>query len=97
VKGGGAGRRVLLHGADANPCADPSQNARRNHIREINGTGIEVRHPSARAEGVRDRLADLTRAADLLGYRSAVGLPEGLRRTVGSLRGSTGPGMEKKR
>ncbi len=92
----GAGGRVLLHGVVENPCAGTSQNARSNHIRGTIGTGIEARHSSTRAQDVRDRLTDLTRAADLLGYRSAVALPEGLRRTVGSLRGSTGSGMGKR-
>ena len=58
------------------------------HIREIVGKEIEARHAPARAGDVRDSLADLTRARDLLGYRPAVSLREGLRRTVESLRGA---------
>jgi UDP-glucose 4-epimerase len=65
-----------------------SLNALWDHIREIVGTGIEARHAPERAGDVRDSLADLTRAEDLLGYRPAVALREGLRRTVESLRGS---------
>jgi len=58
------------------------------HIREIVGSRLEARHASARAGDVRDSLADLTRARDLLGYRPEVSLREGLRRTVESFRGS---------
>jgi nucleoside-diphosphate-sugar epimerase len=35
-----------------------------------------------RAGDVRDSLADITRACDLLGYTPIVGLEEGLRQTV---------------
>jgi UDP-glucose 4-epimerase len=56
------------------------------HIREIVGSRIEARHAPVRAGDVRDSLADLTRARDLLGYRPAVSLREGLCRTVESLR-----------
>jgi len=56
------------------------------HIREIVGSQIEARHAPARVGDVRDSLADLTRARDLLGYRPAVSLREGLCRTVESFR-----------
>ena len=58
------------------------------HIREIVGSRIEARHAPARAGDVRDSFADLSRARDLLGYRPAVALREGLRRAVESFRGS---------
>jgi UDP-glucose 4-epimerase len=53
-------------------------------IREIVGTDGEARHEAARAGDVRDSLADLSRAIELLEYEPAVGLEEGLRRTVAS-------------
>jgi nucleoside-diphosphate-sugar epimerase len=65
-----------------------SLNSLWEHIREIVGSRMEARHAPVRAGDVRDSLADLTRARDLLGYRPAVALREGLRRTVESFRGS---------
>ena len=65
-----------------------SLNSLWDHIREIVGSRMEARHAPVRAGDVRDSLADLTRARDLLGYRPAVALREGLRRTVASFRGS---------
>jgi UDP-glucose 4-epimerase len=53
-------------------------------IREIVGTDGEARYEAARAGDVRDSLADLSRAIELLEYEPAVGLEEGLRRTVAS-------------
>jgi nucleoside-diphosphate-sugar epimerase len=53
-------------------------------IREIVGVDGEARYEPARAGDVRDSLADLSRAVELLGYEPAVGLEEGLRRTVAS-------------
>jgi UDP-glucose 4-epimerase len=69
-----------------------SRNGLGNHIRGIVGTGIEARHSPERA-GVRGSLADLTRAADLLGYPPAVAFREGAGRTVEGLRGSGEPAM----
>jgi len=65
-----------------------SLNSLWEHIREIVGSKLEARHAPARAGDVRDSLADLTRARDLLGYRPAVPLREGLGRTVDSFRGT---------
>ena len=64
-----------------------SRNALWVYIREVVGTDVEAQHAPARAGDVRDSLADLTRARALLGYRPAVSLREGLRRTVESFRG----------
>jgi UDP-glucose 4-epimerase len=55
-------------------------------IAGICGTTIPPRHEPGRAGDVRDSLADLTRARDLLGYEPQVSLGEGLARTVASLR-----------
>jgi nucleoside-diphosphate-sugar epimerase len=55
-----------------------------NGIREIVGTDVEARYEAARAGDVRDSLADLSRAVEILDYQPAVGLEEGLRRTVAS-------------
>jgi UDP-glucose 4-epimerase len=55
-------------------------------IAEICGTRIPPRHEPGRAGDVRDSLADLGRARDLLGYEPAVPLREGIARTVESLR-----------
>ena len=48
-------------------------------------TRIEARHRPPRAGDVRDSLADLARARELLGYEPEVTLAEGLRRTAVSL------------
>jgi nucleoside-diphosphate-sugar epimerase len=53
-------------------------------IREIVGTDGAARYEAARAGDVRDSLADLSRAIEILEYEPAVGLKEGLRRTVAS-------------
>ncbi len=55
-----------------------------NGIREIVGIDAEARYEAARAGDVRDSLADLSRAVKLLEYEPAVGLEEGLRRTIAS-------------
>ena len=47
-------------------------------IQEILGTSIEPEHVDARPGDVRDSLADLTRAGEVLGYRPSVGVDEGL-------------------
>jgi UDP-glucose 4-epimerase len=54
-------------------------------LRELNailGTSVQPVFRPARAGDVRDSLADVSHAQQLLGYRPAVDLPEGLRRTV---------------
>jgi UDP-glucose 4-epimerase len=53
-------------------------------IREIVGTDGEARYEAARAGDVRDSLADLSRAIEVLEYEPAVGLEEGLCRTIAS-------------
>jgi nucleoside-diphosphate-sugar epimerase len=55
-------------------------------IRRRVGTEVEARHEAAREGDVRDSLADLTRASELLGYAPSIDLEEGLRRTVASYR-----------
>ena len=51
-------------------------------IGEIVGNPLEPKTKPARAGDVRHSLADVTRAADVLGYRPRVGLREGLEITV---------------
>jgi len=51
-------------------------------IREVLGADLEPRYEAARAGDVRDSLADLSAAVNLLGYEPSVGLREGLRRTI---------------
>jgi nucleoside-diphosphate-sugar epimerase len=51
-------------------------------IGEITGNDVEPKLKPARPGDVRHSLADVTRAADLIGYRPIVGLQEGLERTV---------------
>jgi len=53
-------------------------------IREITGVTAPSRHAPARVGDVRDSVADLTRARELLGFEPAVDLREGLRRTAES-------------
>jgi nucleoside-diphosphate-sugar epimerase len=48
---------------------------------------VEREHLPSRAGDIRDSWADLSKAERILGYRPAIGLEEGLRRTVESLRG----------
>ena len=55
-------------------------------IRKIVGTDLEAEHAAPREGDVRDSLADLTRAADLLGYRPGIDLDVGLDRTIASYR-----------
>jgi nucleoside-diphosphate-sugar epimerase len=51
------------------------------HIAELAGTRIEPQYLEARAGDVRDSLADITVARELLGYEPAVDIREGLKRT----------------
>ena len=61
-----------------------SLNALWRAIREIMGVTAPGRHAPARVGDVRDSVADLARARELLGFEPAVELREGLRRTVES-------------
>jgi UDP-glucose 4-epimerase len=54
-------------------------------IKKIVGVDFEARYTEMRAGDVRDSLADLTRAKELLGYEPDIDLHEGLRRTIESL------------
>jgi nucleoside-diphosphate-sugar epimerase len=56
------------------------------NIREIVGTDVEPRYTAPRKGDVRDSLADLTLASDLLGYEPGVGLDAGLSRTIADFR-----------
>jgi nucleoside-diphosphate-sugar epimerase len=51
-------------------------------VGELTGREVSARYLEPRVGDVRDSLADLQRAEDLLGYRPQVGLREGLARTV---------------
>jgi UDP-glucose 4-epimerase len=51
-------------------------------LQVMEGDGGTVHGPERAVNGVRRRLADTTRAAELLGFRAEVGLEEGLRRLV---------------
>jgi nucleoside-diphosphate-sugar epimerase len=51
-------------------------------IRSLTGAKVEARYQPARPGDVRDSLADLSRARELLGYEPEVELRSGLRRTV---------------
>ncbi len=54
-------------------------------IQEIAGSAVEPVHGPARPGDVRDSLADLGRARELLGYEPRISLDEGLRRTIEAL------------
>jgi len=56
------------------------------NIRELVGSDIEPRYTAPREGDVRDSLADLTRASDLLGYRPEIDLDAGLGRTIAGFR-----------
>jgi UDP-N-acetylglucosamine/UDP-N-acetyl-alpha-D-glucosaminouronate 4-epimerase len=53
-----------------------------SQIRDLTGADVEPVYGPAREGDVRDSLASLERARELLGYRPGVDLREGLRRTV---------------
>lgn len=62
-------------------------------LRELNailGKQVEANFQPPRAGDVRDSLADISRAREVLGYEPAVGLAEGLRRTVEFYRAAAG-------
>jgi UDP-glucose 4-epimerase len=59
-------------------------------LRELNailGTNTEPLFQPSRAGDVRDSLADISRAREMLGYEPAIGFVEGLRRTADWYRG----------
>jgi nucleoside-diphosphate-sugar epimerase len=62
-------------------------NALADTIGAILGKPVVKDHLAARAGDIRDSWADLSKAERILGYRPAVELDEGLRRTVEFLRG----------
>ncbi len=51
-------------------------------VKTITGADVTPTYGPARAGDVRDSLADITRARELLGYTPLVGLDEGLRQTI---------------
>jgi UDP-glucose 4-epimerase len=55
-------------------------------IREIVGSDLEAEYAAPREGDVRDSLADLTLASDLLGYEPDIGLDAGLEETIASFR-----------
>jgi UDP-glucose 4-epimerase len=61
-------------------------------LRELNaisGTNVQPQFQPARAGDVRDSLADISQAKEVLGYSPAVEFVEGLRRTADSYRGKS--------
>jgi UDP-glucose 4-epimerase len=63
-----------------------SLNALLGELQELTGARIPARHEPARRGDVRDSLADLGRARELLGYAPRVDLRTGLARTVSFLK-----------
>ena len=59
-------------------------------IRNLTGAKLAARHEPARPGDVRDSLADLSRAKQLLGYEAKVDLHSGLARTIEHLRAASG-------
>jgi nucleoside-diphosphate-sugar epimerase len=55
-----------------------------HYIAELTGSRVEPEYRPARAGDVRDSLADVRAARDLLGYEATVDVREGLRRTFAS-------------
>jgi nucleoside-diphosphate-sugar epimerase len=51
-------------------------------MRALTGRGVNPSYGPTRAGDVRDSLADISKARQLLGYEPSVSLEEGLRRTV---------------
>ena len=51
-------------------------------LKKIFGSDVAPIYKATRAGDVRDSQADISKAADMLGYKPAVGLEEGLRETV---------------
>ena len=56
-------------------------------VRETAGADAEAEHAPPRPGDVRDSLADISKARELMGYEPSVGLREGLERTVEYFRG----------
>ncbi|MEO6725544.1 MAG: SDR family oxidoreductase [Blastocatellia bacterium] len=63
-------------------CERTTLNQLLDELQRIIGTSLAPQYEDARTGDIRHSLADITRAEELLGYRPAVGLAEGLRRTV---------------
>jgi nucleoside-diphosphate-sugar epimerase len=59
------------------------------YIGELTGGKLDADHRPARAGDVRDSLADVTAARELLGYEPRVDVREGLRRTLEAFRAFT--------
>jgi UDP-glucose 4-epimerase len=57
-------------------------------LQQILGTNLPPTFAPARIGDVRDSLADISRAREVLGYQPSVDLSEGLRRTVAAMPGS---------
>ncbi len=51
-------------------------------LNELLGTDVQPVHEDARAGDVRESLADITKARELLGYEPKVGFDDGLRRSI---------------
>jgi nucleoside-diphosphate-sugar epimerase len=60
-------------------------------IKEVTGTTVDAIYVPARVGDVRDSLASLDRIRAQLGYTPAVGMHEGLRRTIDSFRQQPAP------
>jgi len=67
--------------------APASVNQLADTIGTILGMQVAKEHLPPRTGDIRDSWADLGKAERILGYRPAIGLDEGLRRTVEFLRG----------
>lgn len=65
-----------------------SLNALFEEIRDVSGASVVARYAEPRVGDVRDSFASQKRAQDVLGYRPAVSLAEGLRETVDFFRGA---------
>ena len=51
-------------------------------LRQLTGVDLDPQYSDPRSGDVRDSLADITKAREILGYRPSVGLEEGLGRTL---------------
>lgn len=68
-------------------CERTTLNQLLEELQRIIGTSLAPKYEETRPGDIRHSLADIARAEELLGYRPAVGLAEGLRRTVEWYRG----------
>lgn len=59
-------------------------------LQQILGTNLPPNFAPARTGDVRDSLADISRAREVLGYQPAINLSEGLRRTVAAMTTNAG-------